>query len=111
MFCKNCGNQIDDKAFVCPHCGIRTQSVSEKGNNNIAIVGFVLSFFIAIAGLICSIIGYERARTDNLEHQGLALAGIIISSISIVICVIYFIILISLISAVVNAPYNILLFL
>ena len=22
MFCKNCGSQIDDKAVICPHCGI-----------------------------------------------------------------------------------------
>lgn len=22
MFCKNCGKEIDDKAAVCPHCGV-----------------------------------------------------------------------------------------
>ena len=24
MYCKNCGNQIDDKAVVCIHCGVAT---------------------------------------------------------------------------------------
>jgi TM2 domain-containing membrane protein YozV len=23
MFCRNCGNEIDDKAFVCVKCGVR----------------------------------------------------------------------------------------
>ncbi|MCH5163708.1 MAG: zinc-ribbon domain-containing protein [Clostridiales bacterium] len=23
MYCKNCGNQIDDNAYVCIHCGVR----------------------------------------------------------------------------------------
>lgn len=22
MFCKNCGQEIDDKAVICPHCGV-----------------------------------------------------------------------------------------
>ncbi len=24
MYCKNCGQQIDDNAYVCIHCGVRT---------------------------------------------------------------------------------------
>lgn len=24
MYCKNCGNQIDDKAVICIHCGVAT---------------------------------------------------------------------------------------
>lgn len=52
-------------------------------SNTIAIVGFVLSFFVAIAGLICSIIGYKNAKNIyGGANQGLALAGIIISAIS-----------------------------
>lgn len=27
MYCKNCGRQIDDNAFICVHCGVRTDSV------------------------------------------------------------------------------------
>lgn len=23
MYCKNCGNQIDDNAYVCVHCGVK----------------------------------------------------------------------------------------
>lgn len=87
MFCKNCGSQIDDKAVVCPHCGVATNNYdtnytpkSDK-TNVMAIVGFILSFFIAIAGLICSIIGYKKAAELDGKGKGLALAGIIISAV------------------------------
>jgi hypothetical protein len=28
MFCSNCGTQIDDKAVVCPKCGVPTSNFS-----------------------------------------------------------------------------------
>lgn len=91
MFCSNCGSQIDDKSVVCPNCGVATNNyianypaTSDK-KNVLAIVGFILSFFIAIAGLICSIIGYKKAAELDGNGKGLALAGIIISTIWIAI--------------------------
>ena len=27
MFCKNCGKEIDDKAVVCPYCGVQTENL------------------------------------------------------------------------------------
>ena len=56
MFCKNCGKEINDNAVVCPHCGVQVGKVetsSDGKKNNMALIGFILSFFIAIAGLIC----------------------------------------------------------
>lgn len=35
MFCKNCGQEIDDKAVICPHCGVSQNddsSVSDSGS-------------------------------------------------------------------------------
>lgn len=35
MFCKNCGKEIDDKAAVCPHCGVaqsEQQPIDDSGN-------------------------------------------------------------------------------
>ena len=97
MFCVNCGNQLDDKAVICTKCGVPTKNfginVEEPKNetNVLAIVGFALSFVVAIAGLICSIIGLKRCNTEGLGNKGLAIAGIVISSVSIAITVIYFI--------------------
>ncbi|MDE6967159.1 MAG: zinc ribbon domain-containing protein [Clostridia bacterium] len=107
MFCKNCGKEIDNNAAVCPYCGVianqnALNSTSNSNNTNtLAIVGFILSFFIAIAGLVCSIIGYKNAPKYNGNGKGLALAGIIISIVEIVIIAIWIIVLIASISALV----------
>lgn len=95
MFCKNCGSSIDDNAAVCPHCGVVVNqeklAPSSGKTNTLAIVGFILSFFIAIAGLICSIVGYRNAPQYNGNGKGFALAGIIISALEIVIAIIIYI--------------------
>jgi hypothetical protein len=51
-----------------------------------AIAGFVLSFLCSLLGLIFSIIGYNQVKNSNgaLTGGGLAMAGIIISIISLV---------------------------
>ncbi len=30
MFCKNCGKQIDDKAVICPNCGVATDNFANQ---------------------------------------------------------------------------------
>lgn len=82
MFCKYCGSQIDDNAVFCPHCGV-SQTQNKEETNAPAIVGFVLSFFIAIAGLICSIVGYKKAKELGGKGYGFAVAGIIISIVDV----------------------------
>ena len=89
MFCKNCGKEVNDEAVVCTNCGVMIKDIpsqTQKSNgeeNAIGLVGFILSFFVTIAGLICSIIGYKKARDEGAKYKGLSLAGIIISSVSI----------------------------
>lgn len=86
MFCMNCGREINDNAVFCPHCGVRLKPMSTSNSasdeNSLAIVGFVFSFFIAIVGLICSIIGYRKSVNEGAPNKGLALAGIAISIVS-----------------------------
>lgn len=47
MFCKNCASEIDDRAVICPHCGV-SQAVDNGGFGwgllgcCIPIVGLVL---------------------------------------------------------------------
>ena len=93
MFCKNCGKEVNNNAIICPHCGVQVGAMksNESGENTIAIVGFVLSFIIAIAGLICSVVGYRKAVTEGAPHKGLALAGIIISVASMALVIILYI--------------------
>ena len=97
MYCQNCGNEIHDEAVVCIHCGAPTQNGQTQSQqkrtvaktNGIAIAGFILSFFVAIAGLICAIIGLHRANKElDGSGRGLAIAGIVISCLSLLVGVI-----------------------
>ena len=107
MFCKNCGKEIDDRAVVCPYCGVQVGGLdaAQEKTNTLAIVGFILSFFIAIAGLICSIIALKRAPSFGGNGKGLATAGIVISIVAIVIAVIYIFIVVAMITAASQVGY------
>ena len=100
MYCRYCGKQLADDAAYCPHCGTPTgerakrdeffdsvppytrPAAPTKKMNTLAIVGFVLSFFVSLAGLICSIIARKQCNETGEDGAGLALAGIIISAVS-----------------------------
>lgn len=61
--------------------------------NVLSIVGFILAFFVAVAGLIISIIARNQIKKTGERGASLALWGIIVSIIVIVIYVVYFIII------------------
>jgi Domain of unknown function (DUF4190) len=54
------------------------------GTNGLAIASLVLAFFCSLAGLVCGIIALNQIRDRNQEGRGIAIAGIIISCLSIV---------------------------
>lgn len=90
MYCKNCGSNIDDRAVICPQCGTETgvgfstaKPQTEEKYNVMSIIGFVLSFFISIAGLVCSIIARKQCRETGEKGMGFATAGMVISIVSI----------------------------
>ncbi len=107
MFCKNCGTQIDDKAVICPHCGVPQSALGremaqpapaqKQETNVLAILGLVLSFFVAIAGLVCSILGMKKAKELNGSGRGLAVGGLVVSIVSMALSVVYLITYIALI--------------
>ena len=105
MYCTNCGKEIDDKAVICVHCGVPTDNYStlanvktEQKTNGLAIAGFAVGLaslwfgaFLAIpsvAGLILSIFGMKNKAKYN-RCNGLAVAGLVISIVSVVIWVLY----------------------
>lgn len=112
MYCRNCGKEIDNHAAFCNYCGtpvVSTQAVPPAGRaqaytvvpaggeetNTLAIVGFILSFFVVIAGLICSILGYKNAYKFGGRGKEFAVAGIVISSVlmgvAVLTSIIYFV--------------------
>lgn len=118
MFCPHCGKQVNETDIFCASCGANLNDdpsnsqfaqskayenppynppqyapyETQSNTNTIAIVGFILSFFCAIAGLVCSIIGLQKSKEAGGTGKGLAIAGIVISAVSmfsallIVIC-------------------------
>ena len=79
-FCKNCGEQIDDNAVICPKCG-----VAQKDLNNSTSVedngGFgwgLLGCCIPLVGLILFLVWKDtKPKTSKAAGIG-ALVGVII---------------------------------
>ena len=59
--------------------------------NTMAIVGFVMSFFNGLIGLIFSIIGMSQIKKTGEPGKGYALAGIIISAVSMFLGLIFWV--------------------
>ena len=86
-YCRKCGKELDDNAVVCPHCGVLVDENALKTkdtSNTIAVVGFILSFLIALAGLICCIIGLKKSAETG-TGRGLSIAGIVIAIVNMVL--------------------------
>lgn len=61
------------------------QPPQKKGENGMAIAGLVLAFFIPLVGLILSCLGLKQSKTMDDEGKGISIAGIVISSLGLVV--------------------------
>jgi hypothetical protein len=77
-------------------------AIMENPGKTLGIVGLILAFFVNIAGLIVSIIALNKSKKAGYTN-GLALAGIIVSIVSIVVTTIVIISLVALGAAGLNA--------
>jgi len=84
-YCRNCGAPIDDKAVICPHCGVMQSNIQDTGS-----IGWgVLGFFFPIVGLILYLVWRDtKPRTGRMAGKG-ALISMILS----VVCSILLIVL------------------
>lgn len=71
----------------------------EPGWNAMAIAGFITSFLFSIVGLILSIIGLNQINRTGEKGKGLAIAGIIISTISFIVSVLLVVLIIAIVSS------------
>jgi TM2 domain-containing membrane protein YozV len=51
-FCSNCGAEIDEKAEICPKCGVRAKQVLAQKEMKSSGIAVILSFFIPGLGQI-----------------------------------------------------------
>lgn len=99
MFCKNCGTNLDDRAVMCPHCGVPTDNMlppappAPPKTNSLCIAGFVTAivglcggnFLIllpGIAGAVLCIVGLVQAKKEK-SYIGLAVGGLAVSAVSL----------------------------
>ena len=81
--------------------------VAQQQSNAIAIIGLILSFLFWPAGLVCSIIGLKKAKELGGSGHGMALAGLIISSVFAIIALLVFVLTIIAAIAVESEPTHI----
>ncbi len=103
VFCPHCGTVLNEEALkAAKEAQAKAEEKDEffdappkpqpapaqqpvKATNVLALVGFILSFFVPLAGFICSIIGLTKSKNFDGNGKGLAIAGIVISCVIFVL--------------------------
>lgn len=116
MYCKNCGKEINDAHF-CPYCGTKaeigratnntssfsnTMETTYEGREGFAVAALavaIMAFFIPFLFIVAIILGCIGLKS---RRRGLARTGIILGSISSIISIISFGIVIPTTIAVIN---------
>ena len=76
-YCKNCGELIDDKAVICPHCGVSQEKPAE---DNPTFGWSVLGFCIPIVGLVLYLVWKDtRPNTSKAVGRAALISTIIIT--------------------------------
>lgn len=69
MYCKNCGKEIDDKAVVCPNCGVQQGSL-ETGNDSGGFGWGLLGCCIPIVGLVLFLV-WKDSKPKTAKAAGI----------------------------------------
>ena len=88
MYCKNCGVEIDDKAAICPKCGVaQTPEVVDNGGFGWGLLGCC----IPIAGLIL----YEVWKDSKPKTAKAAGKGAMVNvMVNVILVILYYLIII-----------------
>ena len=104
-FCPNCGKKVINDMKFCGDCGTSFEkyknnhdgmSYQVNKTHEMAVTGFILSLFsllacgvLSIPSLIISIVGLNEAKKNNGNGIGFAIAGIVISSIFVLLFLLF----------------------
>ena len=73
MFCRICGNEINNEAVICVGCGClvdpQIMQPKKKDSPTIAVLAMVFSIFVPLAGLIFGILGTVKYETRILKQM------------------------------------------
>lgn len=103
MYCRHCGEEINDNAVICPKCGCSTNSIKTGIENDSSSIGYAfLGFFIPIVGLILYLLWKNSSPLRAKSAGQGALISVIISAILIVI---YFVLIVVILGSVSTYSY------
>ena len=69
MYCSKCGNEIDDEAVICVHCGCQVKQISDKDGKN-WLVSILLCLFLGGLGIHRFYTGYTFIGIIQLLTAG-----------------------------------------
>jgi len=88
MFCKNCGKEIDDKADICIHCGVKVSKLSTETKDTPSNLAGVASCCFPVVGLILYFLWKDEKPKSSKLICKWTIAGF---SISVICAIIYFV--------------------
>jgi len=95
-FCRNCGAEISDQAYVCPKCGVLVKENEQKAVDDSGSAGWaVLGFFFPIVGLILYLVWKDDKPNSSKQAGKGALISVIVYGAFLLIYILIFIIAIS----------------
>ncbi len=95
MYCQNCGNEINDNAVVCIHCGAAVNNPNNPASNpefqlSKTGMGVLLAILLGLIGLVIGLLIYPTgtvARSTFIKGWGITFA--ISAGVSILISIVY----------------------
>ncbi len=92
MYCKYCGQPLDERAVICPHCGVATDNAPRKmtAEGDAPSAGFaVLSFFFPVVGLILYLVWHDDYPQKARSCGKGALISVIVNAAFVLIYILF----------------------
>lgn len=70
MYCKNCGQEINDNAVVCPLCGVQQKDLAQQTSDNGGFGWGVLGCCLPIVGLILFLV-WKDSKPNTAKAAGI----------------------------------------
>ncbi len=82
-FCSNCGKEIDQKAVICPHCGVgQTSAVVDNGGFGYGLLGCC----VPLAGLILFLV-WKDTKPKSAKAAGIGALVYLVSLVLIYVLI------------------------
>ena len=95
MFCKKCGEEINDEAVVCPKCGCAVEENKKPAeiDKPKTGIGVVMGLFLGLIGLIIGICLYKEGTIARKTFiKSWVITYVVVIVVSVVIGIISYVI-------------------